>query len=94
MVAIKNHLNDDTRKFIETMDAGQFVPAGSSLKYFRLADGAADTYPRLAPSCVWDTAGGQAVFEGASGVLVDGSEPPLNYGKPELLNPNFIATSG
>lgn len=37
--------------------------------------------------------GGQAVLEMAGGVVVDGSETPLNYGKPELLNPNFIAES-
>ena len=57
-------------------------------------EGAADIYPRLAPTCEWDTAAAQAVLEGADGVVLDFyTRAPLRYGKPEILNPSFIAAS-
>ncbi len=68
------------------------VQAGSSLKFCRVAEGEADIYPRLAPTCEWDTAAAQAVLEGAGGVVVDLQGAPLLYGKPDVLNPSFIAT--
>jgi 3'(2'), 5'-bisphosphate nucleotidase len=58
----------------------------------RVAEGAADIYPRLAPTCEWDTAAAQAVLEGAGGVVVDLQGKELRYGKPDVLNPSFIAT--
>jgi 3'(2'), 5'-bisphosphate nucleotidase len=69
------------------------VQAGSSLKLLRIAEGEADIYPRLAPTCEWDTAAAQAVLEGAGGKVtqVDGS--PMKYGKTDMLNPYFVASS-
>ena len=34
--------------------------AGSSLKFCKLAEGAADLYPRFGPTCEWDTAAASA----------------------------------
>lgn len=67
------------------------VVAGSSLKFCRVAEGAADIYPRFGPTMEWDTAAGQAVLENAGGSVrtIDGA--PLRYGKPGLRNPHFIA---
>jgi 3'(2'), 5'-bisphosphate nucleotidase len=56
-----------------------------------VAEGAADIYPRMGPTCEWDTAAAQAVLEGAGGVVLDLHGAPLRYGKPKLLNPFFIA---
>jgi 3'(2'), 5'-bisphosphate nucleotidase len=43
-------------------------------------------------TCEWDTAAAQAVLEGAGGVVLDfNSLMPLYYGKPEVLNPSFVA---
>lgn len=67
------------------------IQAGSSLKFCRVAEGAADIYPRLAPTCEWDTAAAQAVLEGAGGVVLDLDGQPLLYGKPNVLNTSFIA---
>ena len=69
-----------------------FVAAGSSLKFCRLAEGRADLYPRLGPTCQWDTAAGQAVLEQAGGVVLDAHGQPLRYGlhRP-VLNPHFVA---
>ncbi|WP_444889135.1 3'(2'),5'-bisphosphate nucleotidase CysQ [Microbulbifer sp. DLAB2-AA] len=63
---------------------------GSSLKLCLVAEGAADLYPRLAPTCEWDTAAAQAVVEAAGGTVVDDSFKLLRYNsKDSLLNPFF-----
>lgn len=63
---------------------------GSSLKLCLVAEGAADLYPRLAPTCEWDTAAAQAVVEAAGGIVVDDKFALLRYNqKEELLNPFF-----
>lgn len=92
VVASKSHLNEATQSFINRLGAVSLVQAGSSLKFCRVAEGAADIYPRLAPTCEWDTAAAQAVLEGAGGAVVDLQGQPLQYGKPHVLNPSFIAT--
>lgn len=67
------------------------VNAGSSLKFCRIAEAAADLYPRQGRTMEWDTAAGQAVAE-AAGALVLRLEDrsPLMYGKEGLDNPHFI----
>jgi 3'(2'), 5'-bisphosphate nucleotidase len=70
----------------------EFVPAGSSLKFCRLAQGRADVYPRLGPTSQWDTGAGQAVLEAAGGAVLDAAGRPLRYGlQRPILNPDFIA---
>jgi 3'-phosphoadenosine 5'-phosphosulfate (PAPS) 3'-phosphatase len=69
-----------------------FVAAGSSLKFCRIAEGAADIYPRFGPTSQWDTAAAQAVLEAAGGAVTDLQGTPLRYGLDSpLLNPEFLA---
>ena len=93
VVASKSHLNADTERFIARFAPRELVQAGSSLKFCRVAEGAADVYPRLAPTCEWDTAAAQAVLEGAGGHVVTLAGEPLRYGKADILNPHFVALS-
>ncbi len=65
--------------------------AGSSLKFCRLAEGAADLYPRLGPTMEWDTAAGQAILEAAGGSVRTADGDVLRYGKPGFRNPHFVA---
>ena len=92
VVASKSHLNEETQQFIANL-AGEIelVQAGSSLKFLKIAEGQADIYPRLAPTCEWDTAAAQAVLEGAGGVVTQANGEAMRYGKDEILNPYFIA---
>ena len=71
-----------------------FVAAGSSLKFCRIAEGAADLYVRLGPTSQWDTAAAQCVLEQAGGQVLDKRGRPLRYGlNLPVLNPDFCATS-
>lgn len=70
----------------------ELASIGSSLKLCLLAEGAADCYPRLAPTSQWDTAAAQGVLEGAGGEVLDISGAPLTYeARESYLNPSFLA---
>lgn len=92
IVVSKSHLNTETKEFIEAMgEINQIIQAGSSLKFLRIAENHADVYPRLAPTCEWDTAAAHAILEGAGGTVTGINGEILLYGKTEILNPYFIA---
>jgi 3'(2'), 5'-bisphosphate nucleotidase len=94
VIASKSHLNPETTEFIETIETPiELIQAGSSLKFLRIAEGLADIYPRLAPTCEWDTAAAQAILEGAGGSVKKTDGSPVIYGKSEILNPHFIAAA-
>ena len=67
------------------------APMDSSIKLVRIAEGAADLYPRHGPTMEWDTAAGHAVLAAAGGRVTDLSGAELRYGKPGFENPHFIA---
>ena len=93
VIVSRTHLNQDTIDFIERMAYVDLVKVGSSLKFCRIAEGLASVYPRLAATHEWDTAAGHAIVEGAGGWVYDCSGMCLKYGKAEIVNPNFIASS-
>jgi|SRR5690554_2995125 len=66
---------------------------GSSLKLCALAEGRYHMYPRLGPTCEWDTAAGHAVLEAAGGEVLNATDlQPLTYNlRASLLNPPFWA---
>jgi len=92
VVASKSHLNPETEAFIASIETPiELIQAGSSLKFLRIAEGEADIYPRLAPTCEWDTAAAQAVLEGAGESINQPDGSPMVYGKNDVLNPHFVA---
>ena len=91
IVASKNHLNDETRAFIDKLGPHEMVQAGSSLKFCRIAEGQADIYPRLGPTCEWDTGAAHAVLTAAGGRVETLEGQALIYGKEDVLNPSFVA---
>ena len=93
VVTSRSHLDPATQEFIQRLGATQCVQAGSSLKFCLVAQGQAHVYPRLAPTCHWDTAAAQAVLEGAGGCVLDLQGRPLRYlDCPGRINPGFVAS--
>lgn len=91
IVASRSHMNQETENFIQQLDSPELISAGSSLKFMLLASGAADVYPRFAPTMEWDTAAPHAILtEVGLSVLQQGKDQPLRYNKNDLLNPHFI----
>jgi 3'(2'), 5'-bisphosphate nucleotidase len=91
----RSHATPELEAYVEEMRRKHgevnFISAGSSLKICRVAEGAADVYPRLGPTMEWDTAAGQAIAVASGAKVVrhdDGT--PLAYNKENLLNPWFI----
>ncbi len=72
----------------------EFIKKGSALKFFDLALGKADVYPRFAPTMEWDIAAGQAIIEALGGTVVHAdTDQPLVYNKENLYNSFFIVKS-
>jgi 3'(2'), 5'-bisphosphate nucleotidase len=71
-------------------------PMDSSIKLCRIAEGAADIYPRHGPTMEWDIAAGHAVLEAAGGSLTTPEGEPFAYGKAQdgFKNGWFVARGG
>ncbi|KAL6769422.1 hypothetical protein ACKKBG_A30950 [Auxenochlorella protothecoides x Auxenochlorella symbiontica] len=67
IVGSASHASQETAEFVGEFRAPQFRAVGSSLKLLMVAEGAAHMYPRLAPTCEWDTAAAHAIVEEAGG---------------------------
>jgi 3'(2'), 5'-bisphosphate nucleotidase len=99
-VGSRNHPAPGTEERNARLGIADYLPSGSSLKFCRLAEGAADVYPRYGRTMEWDTAAGQAILEAAGGrvMALDGiaEAGPLAYGKVRegFANPHFIAWGG
>jgi 3'(2'), 5'-bisphosphate nucleotidase len=84
-------MNEETQTFVNTLKNPSLVSSGSSLKFMLLAEGAADVYPRYAPTMEWDTAAAHAIINAVGmKVMKDKSEVELSYNKESLLNPGFL----
>lgn len=95
VVASRSHLSPETQEFIDELRTEhpdlELRSAGSSLKICLVAEGAADVYPRFAPTMEWDTAAGHAIVQAAGGEVWQAeADAPLRYNKTDLLNPWFI----
>ena len=93
VVGSRSHSNAQTEAYLATLGSYELISVGSSLKFCLLAEGRAHLYPRLAPTCEWDTAAAQAVLEGAGGRVETLEGTPLRYSKADILNPFFVARS-
>lgn len=93
IVVSKSHLNQETHEFISKFPHHELVKTGSSLKFCRIAEQMAECYPRLGPTCEWDTAAGQAIIEAAGGYVETLEGQRLSYGKPNVINPYFVAST-
>jgi 3'(2'), 5'-bisphosphate nucleotidase len=89
----RSHLDPKTGAFVSRLPVSETVVCGSSLKFCRVAEGEADLYPRLAPTCEWDIAAGDALLSAAGGVVKKPDGTALRYGNmtEEFRVPAFLA---
>ncbi len=87
----RSHLDARTKAYLEGLPRARRIPCGSSLKFCRLAEGAADLYPRFGPTRDWDVAAGHAILAAAGGSVVAPDGTSLVYGSPTLRIPAFVA---
>jgi 3'(2'), 5'-bisphosphate nucleotidase len=89
----RSHGDIRTAAFIEARPGAIRHMLGSAVKFGRVAEGAADIYPRLAPTCEWDVAAGHAIVTAAGGKITDSRGADLHFGKSRdgFIVPEFIA---
>ena len=89
----RSHGDTRTEAFIESRPGAVRQMLGSAVKFGRVAEGEADIYPRLAPTCEWDVAAGHAVVTAAGGRVTDSRGSALRFGTgaKDFIVPEFIA---
>ncbi len=93
VLASRHYASDERLKsFLAGRKVATVTNYGSALKIMRVAEGAADLYPRFGRTMEWDTAAPQAVLEAAGGRLTGLDGASLSYSKPKWENPHFICS--
>ena len=89
----RSHGDQRTEAFIDSRPGAARRQMGSAVKFGRVAEGAADIYPRLAPTSEWDVAAGHAVVTAAGGLVTDSRGRPVRFGDApgDVIIPEFIA---
>jgi 3'(2'), 5'-bisphosphate nucleotidase len=70
IVGSASHNTAETTEFVSQFTDPSFVQLGSSLKLLMVAEGEAHVYPRLAPTCEWDTAASHVIVTEAGGSVI------------------------
>jgi 3'(2'), 5'-bisphosphate nucleotidase len=89
----RSHGDSRTEAFIAQRPGAVRQMLGSAVKFCRVAEGGADIYPRLGPTCEWDVAAGHAVVVAAGGKVTDAAGSALRFGgmRDGFIVPEFIA---
>lgn len=95
VISSRSHRDEKSQHFIKTLEQQKLnittAQMGSALKFFDLAQGKIDIYPRFAPTMEWDIAAGHAIYEVLGGkIIAVDTNQPLKYNKENLVNPHFI----
>lgn len=88
LVCSRSHPSIELNQWIEAHHIIEQVPTGSSLKFCRVAEGAADVYLRFHAIREWDVAAGDAIYRYASDA--DPHPSALTYNTANLHTPAFI----
>ena len=89
----RSHFDPSTDAFLAKLGPVTRSASGSALKFCQVAEGGADVYPRLATTCEWDVAAGQALVVAAGGAVTTPQGLPLGFGRAaeNFRVPAFIA---
>lgn len=98
VIASRRSGGDRLAAYLDRFVVAETIRASSSLKLCRLAQGAADLYPRFGRTMAWDIAAGHAVLRAAGGEVWTLDGRPLSYepgrvpGEDAFANPDFVAS--
>jgi len=89
----RSHSGKEIDNYLKDYDIEKINYVGSSYKFCLIASGEAHIYPRMSPTCEWDTAAGHAILKTAGGnvTLLNGEELRYGFKENNFINPNFIA---
>jgi 3'(2'), 5'-bisphosphate nucleotidase len=89
----RSHGDARTEAFIDARPGATRAELGSAVKFGRVAEGAVDIYPRLAPTSEWDIAAGHAIVSAAGGKVADAKGNAIKFGRDakDFIVPEFIA---
>lgn len=88
----RSHGDAATEAFIDARPGAIRERLGSAIKLAKVAEGAVDIYPRLAPTSEWDIAAGHAIVTAAGGKVTDAAGGELRFGAgKDFIVPAFIA---
>jgi 3'(2'), 5'-bisphosphate nucleotidase len=89
----RSHGDARTEAFIDGRPNAIRSVLGSAIKFGRVAEGAVDIYPRLAPTSEWDIAAGHAIVTAAGGKVADARGNALKFGQgtSNFIVPEFVA---
>ncbi len=89
----RSHFDPATDAFLAALGPIERTASGSAIKFCQVAEGAADVYARLATTCEWDVAAGQALVVAAGGIVKTPQGLSLEYGRvaENFRVPAFIA---
>ncbi len=93
-IGSRSHASAEEDEILKSYPVVKTVAAGSSLKFCRIAEGAAHIYYRHGPTMEWDTAAGQAIAVNSGAMMTGTDGTPFLYNKPSLLNGSFICKVG
>ena len=89
----RSHSGKEIDNYLKDYDIEKINYVGSSYKFCLIASGEAHIYPRMSPTCEWDTAAGHAILKTAGGnvTLLNGEELRYGFKENNFINPYFIA---
>lgn len=94
IISSRSHSSGDLKKLLDKLGKYKLLNTGSSLKFCLVAKGEADCYPRLGPTCEWDTAAGEVIAESAGANVFNLDNKVIMYNKKEdYLNPHFLVSN-
>jgi 3'(2'), 5'-bisphosphate nucleotidase len=88
IVESRSHPSAALEAYLRSIQVSERIRLGSSLKFCRVAEGAADLYPRFGPMMEWDVAAGDCIYRNSASAGERFS--PIRYNTVDLGVPGFV----